>query len=75
MLPVSRCFPLILFLLKSNIIDQVVVSFSGEKWPASPIPRTETLPLGRMVTQVIEACFKLNLNQASGGNCKARQIK
>ena len=61
--------------MKYQIIDQEVVSFSGEKWPASPTPRTETLPLGRMVTQVMEACFKLNLNQASGGNCKARQIK
>lgn len=40
-------------------------------WPESPKARTVKRPLGRMTTHVRLQLFKLNLSQASGGNCRA----
>ena len=56
-------------------IIYVVVSLSGGKWPASPIPLTENFPFGLILIAVTEACFKDILSQASGGSCKARHTK
>ena len=56
-------------------IFYVVVSLSTGRWPASPIPLTETFPFGLILIAVTEACFKDILSQAYGGKCKARYTK
>jgi len=43
--------------------------------PASPKQCSVTLPLGRMQSQVMLACFKHIRSHASGGNCNALEKK
>lgn len=50
---------------------QVRVSFSGGINPASPRALRATLPLGRMVSQVMLPLFRPMRSHPSGGNCRA----
>lgn len=55
--------------------SQLYVIISGGKWPTSPIPRSDTPPLGRIVMLVIPQCPILILSQASGGSWSALKNK
>lgn len=55
--------------------NHVVVIFDGGMCPISPIAYTLTLPEGRMAIHVKLQLWSEKRNQASGGNCRARQMK